>query len=112
VDLVIEKTKLEVEHRRKETSAINKKIYFERVLSIVVSMIICSLGIIGGGYIVLHGQAWAGTTTASVSIGTLAVSYLRKSTKNVSQLFIIASMVCVIFCYLVGETEGASSEIC
>ncbi|RSE17253.1 putative membrane protein [Acinetobacter johnsonii] len=78
VDWVVKMTTDEAEERRKQTSRTNKFIFAERVLGQFFAGGIGLCGIVGGGYVALNGAAAAGATIASVTIGTLAVSFIFK----------------------------------
>lgn len=82
VDFVIEQTKLEAEHRRMQDSRVNTFIFIERVLGQVGAVVLAGLGIGGGIYAGLNGQAWLGGVIASVTIGTLAVAFIQRTTSK------------------------------
>ncbi|OTG79579.1 hypothetical protein B9T31_16960 [Acinetobacter sp. ANC 4558] len=79
VDWVVKMTTEEAIERRKQTSRTNKFIFVERVLGQLFAGAIGLCGILGGGYVALHGQPTAGAIIASATIGTLAVAYLKKN---------------------------------
>ncbi len=79
VDWVVKMTTEEAQERRKQTSRTNKFIFCERILGQFFAGAIGICGILGGGYIALHGQPGAGATIASVTIGTLAVAFIFKN---------------------------------
>lgn len=79
VDFVIDQTQQEAEHRRKQASRINIFVFIERLLGQLLGIAVASMGIGGGIYAGLHGQPWLGGTIASVSVGTLAVAYIRRT---------------------------------
>lgn len=78
VDWVVKMTTDEAVERRKQTSRTNKFIFAERLLGQFFSCVMGLSGILGGGYIALHGQPTAGATIAGVTIGTLAVAFIFK----------------------------------
>lgn len=82
VDFVIEQTKAEAEHRRSQDSRINWFIFLERVFGQLAAVIVATLGIGGGIYAGLNGQPVLGGTIATVTIGTLAVAFLRRNSSK------------------------------
>lgn len=76
VDLVLEQTRVEAEHRRKQDGRINIFIFIERVLGQLFGLAIGGAGIGGGVYAALNGQPWAGAVIASAAIGSLAVVFV------------------------------------
>lgn len=79
VDFVIDQTKREAEHRRKQDSRINWFIFIERVFGQFGAIILAILGVGGGVYAGINGQPWLGGTIASVTIGTLAVAFVHRN---------------------------------
>lgn len=82
VDFVIEQTKKEAEHRRTQDSRVNWFIFVERIFGQLAAILVATLGVGGGIYTGLEGQPWLGGTIASVTIGTLAVAFISRNTKN------------------------------
>ncbi|MGL4516953.1 MAG: hypothetical protein ACRCUH_09730 [Shewanella sp.] len=78
VDFVVEQTKIEAEHRRLRTTRVDKYILVERLLGMGCAVLVCGIGVIGGGYVGLQGQPWLGGTIASAALGTLAVAFIRR----------------------------------
>lgn len=78
VDFVIQQTLAEAEHRRRENKRIHTFTFIERMGGIFVSILICLFGIFGSIYAFRHGSEKLAIVIASVSIGTLAVAYLRR----------------------------------
>lgn len=78
VDFVIQQTALEAEHRRLQDNRINGYIFAEHVLGQIGAITVAILGIGGGIYAGLHGQPALGGIIATVTIGTLAVAFIRK----------------------------------
>ena len=78
VDFVIEQTKQEAEHRRRQDSRVNFFIFVERLVGQLAAVLVAVMGIGGGIYAGLNGQPLLGTAIASVTIGTLAVAFLRR----------------------------------
>lgn len=76
VDWVISQTQIEAEHRRIETSRINKYIFVEHLLGQVFALIIGLAGIIAGAWVAIKGEPWAGGTIATASISGLAIVFL------------------------------------
>lgn len=78
VDFIIRQTKEEADFRRKETKRVNTFAFVERLGGILVSILICLFGIFGSIYAFTQGSENLAMTIAGVSIGTLAVAYLRR----------------------------------
>ncbi len=78
VDFVIDQTRQEAEHRRKQDSRVNFFIFIERVIGQLAAVLVAMLGIGGGIYAGLNGEPLLGGAIASVTIGTLAVAFLRR----------------------------------
>ncbi|MQY52108.1 hypothetical protein [Rhodocyclus gracilis] len=76
VDLVLEQTKIEAEHRRAQNARINGYIFMERIVGQIFGLVIGAGGIAGGVYAAVNGQPWAGATIASAAIGGLAVAFV------------------------------------
>lgn len=79
VDWVFEQTQIEAENRRREQFQVNWFIFVERMASMIAAGVVGVCGILGGVYAGLNGHDWLGGTVAVATIGTLAVSFLRKS---------------------------------
>jgi hypothetical protein len=77
VDVVIDETRQEARFRRKEASKVNWFVFLERVFGQAGAMLVATIGIGGGLYAGLQGQPVLGGTIATVTIGTLAVAFLR-----------------------------------
>jgi hypothetical protein len=77
VDWVFDQTQAEAEHRRREDHRVNTFIFVERSVALACAALIGVCGIGGGLYAALHGHDWLGGTVVTVSIGTLAVAFLR-----------------------------------
>lgn len=82
VDWVLQQTQVEAEVRRSEARRVNTFIFIERLIGQVFAFLIGLAGICGGGYVALHGQAWAGGTIASLAITGLAVVFLTGKAKK------------------------------
>lgn len=78
VDWVFEQAAAEANARRKEQARVNTFVFFERILGMVFALMIGMSGIIGGIYAALQGHEWLGGIVASVTIGTLALAFLKK----------------------------------
>ena len=76
VDWVIRQTQIEAEHRRAETRRTNTYIFVERTLGQVFAFLIGISGVVGGAYVAVNQQPWAGATIASLSLTGLAVVFL------------------------------------
>jgi hypothetical protein len=81
VDWVINQTQIEAEHRRKETSRINGFVFIEHVLGQLFALAIGLTGIVGGSYVALNGQPWAGGTIATAALTGLAAVFLTGKNK-------------------------------
>ena len=77
VDWVFEQTQAEAETRRIEQRRINTFVFIERIVTQIFALAIGLCGICGGIYAALEGHDWLGGTVATVTIGTLAVAFLR-----------------------------------
>ncbi|WP_145964071.1 hypothetical protein [Chromobacterium phragmitis] len=73
---VVDQTQAEAEHRRREHSKTNIFIFIERMGGLIGAAVIGLSGMLGGSYVSLHGQPWAGASIAGVTIGTLAVAFI------------------------------------
>jgi uncharacterized membrane protein len=82
VDWVIRETEREADYRRRETHCVNHYIFAERMLGMGFAFLLGMAGILGGGYLALNGQPKAGIAIATVTIGALAVAFLRGKSKN------------------------------
>lgn len=79
VDLVVQETRLEAAHRRKQEARINVFVFVERLLGQLAAIALAVLGISGGIYAALQGQPWLGGVIVTATIGTLAVTFVRRS---------------------------------
>lgn len=79
VDFVIEQTRQEAEHRRKQEGRVNWFVFAERIVGQLSAIAVAVLGVGGGIYAGLHDQAWLGGTIATVTIGTLAVAFIARN---------------------------------
>lgn len=79
VDLVVQETRLEAAHRRKHETRINVFVFVERLLGQLAAIALAVLGISGGIYAALQGQPWLGGVIVTATIGTLAVTFVRRS---------------------------------
>ena len=82
VKWLFEQTQIEAEHRRKETSRVNIFIFIEHLLGQIFGFLIGIAGVIGGVFAAVNDYPKAGATIAVVAIGTLAVAFIGKLTKN------------------------------
>jgi uncharacterized membrane protein len=76
VDWVIQQTQIEAEHRRSENKRVNTFVFVERLIGQIFALLIGLSGIVGGSYVAIHNQPWAGGTIASLAITGLAVVFL------------------------------------
>jgi hypothetical protein len=79
VDFVVDQTKQEAEFRRATTQRRDRFMLTERLFGMVCAVIVCTIGVVGGGYVGLHGQPVLGGTIATAALGTLAVAFIRKT---------------------------------
>ena len=82
VDLVVEETKNEAAHRRTQESRINLFIFIERIMGQFAAILLAVLGIAGGIYAGLKGEAWLGGVIVTVTIGTLAATFVHRNTNK------------------------------
>ena len=85
VDFVIEQTTKEAAHRRSREDRVNAYIFIERMFGQFAAIAIAILGVGGGIYTGLHGQPILGGTIATVTIGTLAVAFLKRNQAKSAQ---------------------------
>jgi hypothetical protein len=79
VDLVVKETQLEAAHRRKQEVRVNVFIFVERLIGQIAAVLLASMGIAGGIYAGVKDQPWLGGVIVSATIGTLAVSFIRRN---------------------------------
>lgn len=82
VDWVFEQTQIEAETRRKEQTRINTFIFIERMVGILGAILIGTGGIVGSVQLGLAGHDWLAGTLGTVTIGTLAVAFLKLNKKS------------------------------
>lgn len=75
VDWVIRQAQIEAEHRREETSRVNGFIFFENLFGQFAALVIGAAGVIGGSWVAVNGQPWAGVAIAAAVIGGLAAVF-------------------------------------
>jgi hypothetical protein len=85
VDVVVQETQAEAAHRRTQESRINTFIFIERLLGQVFAIVLAGLGIAGAIYAGLNGQPWLGGVIATVTVGTLAVTMLKRPNKAMNE---------------------------
>lgn len=78
VDWVIRQTEQEANIRRKRQIRIDAFVFIERLLGQIFGLSIGIGGILGGAYVAIDGQSWAGAIIASAAIGTLAVAFIKQ----------------------------------
>lgn len=78
VDFVINQTREEAENRRKEEKRIVTFTFIERMGGLLLAAVICSFGVFGSVYALNQGSEKLAMTIATVSIGTLAVAFLKR----------------------------------
>ena len=78
VDFVIEETRAEAAHRRKNENRKNVFVFLERMMVLISVLAIATLSVGGAIYITLKNYPVLGGTIVTVGIGTLAVAYLRR----------------------------------
>ena len=83
---LLDQTKAEAEHRRRQESRINIFVFLERIGGLFCAAGTGLSGMVGGAYGALHGEPWAGVSIASFTITTLAVAFIYgrrgKATKS------------------------------
>ena len=77
VDWVLQQTEIEAKHRRAQENRVNSFIRAERRLGQVCALLIGLAGIIGGSFVAIQGQPWAGGAIASLAITGLAAVFLK-----------------------------------
>ncbi len=82
VDWVINQTQIEAEHRREETSRVNGFILVEHFLGQVSALTLGVTGILGGSYVAINGQPWAGVAIAASVMAGLTFVYLAGAKKR------------------------------
>lgn len=78
VDWVFDQTRIEAEQRRTEQKRVNTFVFIERIFGMLFAFAIGVCGIGGGLYAAIQGHDWLGGIVATVTIGTLAVSFISK----------------------------------
>jgi hypothetical protein len=78
VDYIVTETSAEAKARRDETHRVNTLLFIERMLGQIFAFCVGIGGVVGGGYIALHNQPWAGASIAAATITGLAVAFLGK----------------------------------
>lgn len=76
VDWVIAQTQIEGDARRSETHRINTLVFIERLIGQICAFLIGLAGVVGGAYVAVNGQPWAGTVIAGAALTGLAVVFL------------------------------------
>lgn len=77
VDLILRETEAESKFRRTEEHRVNTLIFIERAAGQIIGAVIGIAGVFGGVYASVNGAPEAGGVIATVSIGTLAVVYVK-----------------------------------
>lgn len=81
VDFVVEQTKKEAEHRRKQDSRMISYTFIERIGALLLGAFIGVGSITGAIYAAILGFETLATTIAAVGLGSLAVAFLRRDKK-------------------------------
>lgn len=71
VDWVKEQTVIEASHRRSAEDRLNWFIFLERISGVVAGAGVAIIGLLIGGYLILHGHDWAGVTLCGATLGTI-----------------------------------------
>lgn len=79
VDFIVEETRKEANARRERTKRTDAYIFIERIGALLLSVLIACGGIGGGLYAAFNGFESLGMTIAVLSIGTLAVAYIKRN---------------------------------
>lgn len=82
VDFVIEQTRCEAEFRRSISFRTNKYIFIERILGMFCALFLGVFGIVGGGYVGLHGEPYLGGGIVTAALTTLAVAFIKKNSQE------------------------------
>lgn len=77
VDWMFEQTEAEASARRAEQRRVNTFEFIERILGMLLALCIGLAGIGGGLYGALNGHDWFGVALATVTIGTLAIRFIK-----------------------------------
>ncbi|MDR0932149.1 MAG: hypothetical protein LBM70_03910 [Victivallales bacterium] len=77
VDWILKQTEDEANFRRTRNVKNDHNIHRERLIGQVFGLVIGLSGVIGGACVAIYGHPGAGGTIATVSIGTLAVAFLK-----------------------------------
>lgn len=78
VDFVIEQTRQEAESRRKKEEKILWFTFIERVFGILLGFAVCAFGVYGSISAANQGHNTLAITIATISIGTLAVAFIKR----------------------------------
>ncbi|MDH2997163.1 hypothetical protein A1D22_05690 [Pasteurellaceae bacterium LFhippo2] len=81
VDFVVEQTKKEAEHRRKQDSRMISYTFIERIGALLLGAFIGVGSISGAIYAAILGFETLATFIVSVGLGSLAVAFLRRDKK-------------------------------
>ncbi|MBF0785796.1 hypothetical protein E4T80_10020 [Muribacter muris] len=81
VDFVVEQTKKEAEHRRKQDSRMINYTFIERIGALLLGTLIGAGSITGAIYAAMQGFETLATAIATVGLGSLAVAFLRRDKK-------------------------------
>ena len=82
VDFVMEQTRVEAEHRRKEESKVNNLVFAERMSGQLFALVVGICGIFGGVRAAALGHEATAIAIATVSVGTLAVVFVTRKTRG------------------------------
>ena len=77
VDWVFDQTEAEAQSRRGERRRVNTFIFYERMAASIIALVVGLSGIVGGLHAAMGGHDWFGGVVSTVTIGTLAVAFLR-----------------------------------
>lgn len=82
VEFVVEQTKLEATHRRKEESKVNWFVFLERVSGIVAGTFVAISGLGIAAYLVVNGHDWAGVTLGTVELALIVSILVARKLDN------------------------------
>lgn len=82
VDFILDQTRVEADHRRKQGSRVNTLIFLERMIGQFFALVMGLSGIFGGIYAATQGHEAVGITVSTVSIGTLAVVFVTRKARS------------------------------
>ena len=91
VDWVVEQTKVEADHRRKNERQINTFIFIERMSGVIAGAGVAIFGLAVSAYLILHGHDWAGVAVSGTTLATIVTvlvtkDHQKKSSQSTNQI--------------------------